>query len=130
MSASMIRLSLPLTGSVVHPARSTTMAAPLAPSVAERSVAAPPAAKTPATDPAPAMTRLVSPAWPDPASINLAGELLNLSATTMAYTATRQPPNIGADFWALLATALPGAKREAVSDPPAPIVEEASERQP
>lgn len=125
MSASMIRLSLPLTGSVVHPARSAAPAAPPPPPVAE-----PRAVKTPAADPVPAKPWPVIPAWPDPASINLAGELLNLSATTMAYTATRQPPNIGADFWALLATALAGGKREAVSAPPSPLVEEASERRP
>ena len=106
MTASMIKLSLPLSGTLVHPARSASKAAP-PPSVDEA-----PAARTPASGAAPAMAWRVSPAWPGPATINLAGELLDLSTTALAYTATREPPETGADFWSMLATALPEPRRE------------------
>ncbi|WP_417413512.1 hypothetical protein [Hoeflea sp.] len=107
MTASMIKLSLPLSGTLVHPARSASKAAPPPPSVEEA-----PAARTPASGDAPAMAWRVSPAWPGPATINLAGELLDLSTTALAYTATREPPETGADFWSMLATALPEPRRE------------------
>ncbi|MCY0154295.1 hypothetical protein OEG86_20940 [Hoeflea alexandrii] len=51
------------------------------------------------------------PVWPDPATINLAGELLDLSSTTIAYTGTITLPDTGADFWALLAAALGEGRR-------------------
>lgn len=56
--------------------------------------------------------RIAPPAWPGPGTLNLAGELLDLSTTTIAYTGTITLPDTGADFWAMLATALPGRERE------------------
>jgi len=107
MTASLIKVSLPLSGTAVHPSRASSRAAPPPPSVEQA-----PAAKTPASGAAPAAGFRVSPAWPDPASINLAGELLDLSTTALAYTATREPPETGADFWAMLASALPEGRRD------------------
>lgn len=54
----------------------------------------------------------VLPVWPDRGAVNLAGELLDLSHTTIAYTATITLPETGADFWAMLATALPQVDAE------------------
>ena len=89
MSASMIRLSVPPSG---------TMA----------SVS--PSGAAPKSRPAAAVA--VRLAWPDPATINLAGELLDLSKTNLAYTGTITLPDTGADFWALLATALGDGERK------------------
>ena len=93
MSASMIQLSVPLSGTMVHPLR----AIPASGADGE-------AGASPPAEPAPAVR--VRPAWPDPGTINLAGELLALSKTTIAYTASIGVPETGADFWAMLATAL------------------------
>ena len=54
----------------------------------------------------------VRPAWPDPATIYLAAELLDLSKTSIAYTGTLTLPDTGGDFWALLAAALGEGRRE------------------
>ena len=61
--------------------------------------------------PQPVRAPRVRPAWPDPATINLAGELLDLSSTTIAYTGTITLPDTGADFWAMLAAALGEGRR-------------------
>lgn len=102
MSADMIRLSAqpsgPLAFRPASPAGSTGLAA--APDLtAGGSV------------PQPVRAPRVRPAWPDPATINLAGELLDLSSTTIAYTGTITVPDTGADFWALLAAALGEGRR-------------------
>ncbi|WP_420410318.1 hypothetical protein [Hoeflea sp.] len=55
--------------------------------------------------PPPAPFRL--PVWPSPGAINLAQDLLELSQTTFAYTATISRPESGPDFWDMLAAALP-----------------------
>jgi len=96
MSADMIRLSVPPSGTMASPSPSAD--APKARPAAAPAVAA---AVVP-----------VRPAWPDPATINLAGELLDLSKTTLAYTASIGVPETGADFWAMLATALREGERE------------------
>ena len=96
MSASMIRLSVPPSGTMasVSPSAAAPKSRPAAaPAVAAAAVA-------------------VRPAWPDPATINLAGELLDLSKTNLAYTGTITLPDTGADFWALLATALGDGERK------------------
>ncbi|MEQ8480366.1 MAG: hypothetical protein RIC18_06895 [Hoeflea sp.] len=62
---------------------------------------------TPARTPAP--FRL--PVWPSPGAITLAQDLLDLSQTTFAYTATLTLPETGPDFWDLLAAALPEPER-------------------
>ena len=127
------RLSLPPSATALHPARAAAGAAtpgaagsraqadaagalPVAPSVAP-SVATPPfssGAATGTTAPRaaaqPAAAPLVRPAWPDPATVNLAAELLALSTTTIAHTLPL--PETGPDFWSLLATALPEGERE------------------
>ncbi|MBU4530952.1 MAG: hypothetical protein KUA43_05320 [Hoeflea sp.] len=54
----------------------------------------------------------VLPAWPGPGTINLAGELLSLSETTIATTATITLPETAPDFWAMLAAALPADRPE------------------
>lgn len=41
----------------------------------------------------------VRPAWPDPGIVNLSGELLDLSKTTIADTVTITLPDTGGDFW-------------------------------
>jgi hypothetical protein len=104
MSAEMIRLSVqtfgPLAFRPASPAGSTGLAA--APDLTATG-----AVPQPVKAPAPR----VRPAWPDPATINLAGELLDLSSTTIAYTGTITVPDTGADFWALLAAALDEGRR-------------------
>lgn len=62
--------------------------------------------------PQPVKAPRVRPAWPDPGTIYLAAELLDLSKTTIAYTGTFSLPNTGADFWALLASALGEGRKE------------------
>lgn len=52
------------------------------------------------------------PVWPSPGAITLAQDLLDLSQTTFAYTATITLPETGPDFWDLLAAALPKPERE------------------
>ncbi|WP_422371009.1 hypothetical protein [Hoeflea sp.] len=52
------------------------------------------------------------PVWPSPGAITLAQDLLDLSQTTFAYTATITMPETGPDFWDLLAAALPEPERE------------------
>ncbi len=99
MSASMIRLSVPLSGTMVTPSRA-----------AAGSGAYGDTGTRPLEQPAGAVqaaTPHVRPAWPDPGTINLAGELLDLSMTTIAYTASIGVPETGSDFWAMLTTALP-----------------------
>ena len=96
MSASMIRLSVPPSGTMASLSPSGAAPKP-------RPAAAPAVAAAPLR---------VRPAWPDPATIYLAGELLELSKTNLAYTASIGVPETGADFWAMLATALREGKRE------------------
>lgn len=55
-----------------------------------------------------APARIAPPAWPGPGTLNLAAELLALSTTTIATTATLTRPDTGGDFWAMLETVLPG----------------------
>ena len=54
----------------------------------------------------------VRPAWPGPGTIDLASALLELSTTTVVYTDTIVLPDTGADFWAMLSTALSERKTE------------------
>lgn len=56
----------------------------------------------------PAAARLEAPAWPEPRTINLPAELLDLTETGITYTSSIEVPETGADFWDMLATALPG----------------------
>lgn len=99
MPADMIRSSVQPSGAMasVSPAGSAAQAAPKSRPAAAPAVAA---AAVP-----------VRPAWPDPATINLAGELLELSTTTIAHTGTLTLPDTGGDFWALLAAALGEGRR-------------------
>lgn len=46
------------------------------------------------------------PAWPERMSVDLAGELLALTETQLAYTANVAVLETGLDFWDMLATAL------------------------
>lgn len=48
--------------------------------------------------PQPVRAPRVRPAWPDPATIDPAGELLDLSKTAIACTGTMTLPDAGADF--------------------------------
>ncbi|MEM5474404.1 hypothetical protein WNZ14_21965 [Hoeflea sp. AS60] len=104
MSASMIRLPVPMSATMVTPSRAA--AGSVAYGEAGSGALEQPAGAVQAAIPH------VRPAWPDPGTINLAGELLDLSMTTMAYTASIGVPDTGADFWAMLATALPEGERD------------------
>ncbi|VVT06171.1 conserved hypothetical protein [Hoeflea sp. EC-HK425] len=101
MSAEMIRLSVPPFGPLAS--RSSSPAGLAAAPDLTATSAAPQPVKAPAPR--------VRPVWPDPATINLAGELLDLSSTTIAYTGTITLPDTGADFWAMLAVALGEGRR-------------------
>jgi len=54
-----------------------------------------------------ASARIAPPVWPGPGTVNLASHLIGLSKTEITYTATIALPETGADFWDMLATALP-----------------------
>ena len=106
MSAEMIRLSVPPFGPLAFRPSSLAGSTGLAAAPDLTSTGAMP---QPVKAPAPAPR--VRPVWPDPATINLAGELLDLSSTTIAYTGTITVPDTGADFWAMLAAALGEGRR-------------------
>ncbi|MCB0019063.1 MAG: hypothetical protein KDE09_14840 [Anaerolineales bacterium] len=95
-------------------ALSLSLTAPLAPTsrpeTPETQVRPAPRASAGATvQPA---TVQVRPAWPGPGTIDLASALLELSTTTVVYTDTIVLPDTGADFWAMLSTALSERKTE------------------
>ncbi|MEQ8306653.1 MAG: hypothetical protein RIA09_08840 [Hoeflea sp.] len=72
-------------------------------------------APAPSPDPVPAARTPAPfrlPVWPSPGAITLAQDLLDLSQTTFAYTATISRPESGPDFWDMLAAALPEPERE------------------
>lgn len=100
MSASMIRSPVPLSGAMATPSRV------VAGSMANGEASAGPLDRSAAAVP------LVQPAWPDRSTINLAGELLDLSMTSIAYTASIGVPETGADFWSMLETVLPQGERD------------------
>ena len=104
------RLSVPPSATAMQPPRPAAAAGPgMAKAAAQAgSIGAPPLSGPRFAAAAPP----VLPAWPDPAAVNLAAELLALSTTTIATTATFTLPETGSDFWSMLATALPQAERE------------------
>ena len=119
MSAEMIRLSVPPFGPFASGPASPAGSAGLAAAADEAETNAAPVfagsgtwpASAGGSAPQPVRAPRVRPAWPDPATINLAGELLDLSKTTIAYTGTMTLPDTGGDFWALLAAALGEGRR-------------------
>lgn len=119
MSAEMIRLSVPPFGPFASRPASPAGSAGLAAASDEAATGPAPVfsgsgawpASAGGSAPQPVKAPRVHPAWPDPATIYLAAELLDLSKTTFAYTGTFTLPDTGADFWTLLAAALGEGRR-------------------
>ena len=110
-------LSLPPTALVADQVRApSTGTVATADTAAERApVTVRPQAPVPPREPvSPARTAVPFrlPVWPSPGAITLAQDLLDLSQTTFAYTATITRPETGPDFWDMLAAALPEPERE------------------
>ncbi len=52
-------------------------------------------------------TRIAPAVWPLPGAVDLVSQLLDLSETAIAHTATNSMPESDSDFWGMLAAALP-----------------------
>lgn len=57
--------------------------------------------------------RIEPPAWPHPGSLDLVSKLLDLAGTELARVNNGTASEPGSDFWAMLNTALPAARRAA-----------------
>ena len=57
-------------------------------------------------------TRIAPAVWPLPGAVDLVSQLLDLSETAIAHTATNSMPESDSDFWGMLAAALPRDVRD------------------
>lgn len=96
MSAIISSLSVPLSGVRAEPPQATAPATPGTHGASHTHTIAP------------AALWLQTPVWPGPGTVNLPTALIDLGETQITHTATTSLPETGADFWDMLATALPG----------------------
>lgn len=108
MPAIIPSLSVPLSGVRLQPAQAAASVTPGTQAASQTPVIPKGIPQAIPPDIAPAAMRMETPVWPLSGAVNLLPALIGLSETQITRTDTLTLPETGADFWDMLATALPG----------------------